>query len=601
MTSYVRGPGITLRCWNVTSRVMFWMLISQANSIRNHESSQRFRPAFVRNPKHPSVLRACSSEVKHDLQTRTLWRNPGIGLLREELSAVDTHGQMVSCPRQRFNRVHARNGHGGNEIGRHGMLSPVSQNTSTSTSGLGQASVYAALEELKQGRPVVVTDDADRENEGDLIFAAQRATRKLMAFVVRYTSGVICVAMQGERLEELGLRQMVDTNEDPKGTAFTISVDVKGQGVTTGISACDRAATLRALADPSCTEQDFCRPGHIFPLRSRSGGVLERGGHTEAAVDLMLLAGLFPAGGLCELVCDDGEMMRARDLESFRDQHRLVMTTIADIRAYREELVRQHEHQFGQPLRHYKTMNNLVSPNVRRGSVARLPTEHGPFQIICFVEASGLEHAVLARGFTSLQHDVPSPIMYQHDKGTVDWHSNLVISSAAKQVLQSDSTLPDHDMPAPLVRIHSECATGDIFSSRRCDCGEQLEIAMADISSEVMGLLLYIRGHEGRGIGLNSKLAAYALQDRGRDTVEANRDQGLPVDARSYAVAAAMLFDLGISQVRLMTNNPSKCDALRRLGINVTERVPLLTAPNAENYDYLLTKQRKMGHILNLP
>jgi len=413
---------------------------------------------------------------------------------------------------------------------------------------LGRESVENALAELRAGRPVLVTDDADRENEGDLIFAAENVTPETIAFTVRHTSGVICVALPGSRLDELHLRPMVTRNEDPKGTAFAVTVDLKGGDVTTGISAADRARTIRALADPAAGPERFCRPGHIFPLRARPGGVLERGGHTEAAVDLSRLAGLAPLGGLCEVVRDvDGEMSRWDDLRTFAAEHDLVLTTIADLQAYR------------------RAVGDVPAPpqpapakGLARSAATRMPTAHGPFEAICYEDPAGHEHVVLVTG---------------------------------------DLTSTD----APLVRIHSECATGDLFGSMRCDCGPQLQRSLVELQKAESGCLVYLRGHEGRGIGLHAKLAAYAIQDAGRDTVEANLDLGHSVDARSYEIAAAVLADLGIDRVRLLTNNPAKCDALTELGIAVEERVPLVTTPNEENYKYLLTKQRKMGHLLGLP
>ncbi|KAJ8612837.1 hypothetical protein CTAYLR_002072 [Chrysophaeum taylorii] len=446
---------------------------------------------------------------------------------------------------------------------------------------LGQETVVRALEELKRGRAVVVTDDADRENEGDLIFAAELATPETMAFVVRHTSGVVCVALRGDRLDELALPAMVSRNEDPKGTAFAVSVDLRGHGVTTGISASDRAKTIKALADPRFSAADFCRPGHLFPLRARPGGVLERGGHTEAAVDLAVLAGLYPAGALCEIVRDeDGEMSRGEDLERFAKDHGLVVTTIEDIRAYRRQL----ETNSSDPPVHVARTTKRI----------RLPTKHGEFDAICFIEAgTGLEHVALVRGETLPMDD---------DDDDDDGLAAVRTPPSDDDEEQPRPVSPDSspERRVPLVRVHSECATGDIFGSRRCDCGEQLERAMIDIAAQPSGILLYIRGHEGRGIGLGAKLEAYALQDRGRDTVDANIDLGFPVDARSYDAAAAILVRLGITEVRLMTNNPAKCDALRAGGIAIRERIPIITAPNKDNYNYLLTKQRKMGHVLNL-
>ncbi|EGB11708.1 hypothetical protein AURANDRAFT_20787 [Aureococcus anophagefferens] len=406
---------------------------------------------------------------------------------------------------------------------------------------------------MRRGEPVVVTDDADRENEGDLIFAAETATAETLAFTVRHTSGVICVAMPGDRLDELRLGPMVAKNEDPKGTAFAVSVDLLGGDMTTGISASDRARTLRALADPRSGHERFCRPGHLFPLRARPGGTLERGGHTEASVDLARLAGLAPAGALCEIVRDeDGEMARWDDLGEFAKTHNLAFTTIADIQQYRRS---------PEPY-------PLV---LERGTMTRMPTAYGDFDAVVFADvASGLEHVALLKG----------------DLGE--------LANADRRDIPRPERRKPSTAPPP------ECATGDIFGSRRCDCGEQLQRSLELVRASG-GVLLYLRGHEGRGIGLGAKLRAYALQDRGRDTIEANADQGLPVEARTYGAAAAMLRDLGVDAVRLLTNNPAKCDALAAFGIAVAARVPLVTTPNEDNVAYLRTKQARMGHDLGLP
>ncbi|MEM7518582.1 MAG: 3,4-dihydroxy-2-butanone-4-phosphate synthase, partial [Planctomycetota bacterium] len=349
---------------------------------------------------------------------------------------------------------------------------------------LGRETVVAAIAEIKAGRPVVVTDDADRENEGDLIFAAESATPETIAFVVRHTSGVICVAALGARLDELQLPPMVDKNQDPKGTAFTVSVDLK-KGVTTGISAADRARTIRALADPSEGPDSFCRPGHIFPLRARPGGVLERGGHTEAAVDLAVLAGLYPAGGLCEIVRDeDGEMSRGDDLEKFRKAHNLVATTIEDIRAYRRELGDVFEQKDEAP--------RSVSISRLSQTKIRLPTKHGVFEAVAFIEpGSSLEHIALLKGFELDEAGDVTEIIAAEETAARNG-SERETTQAAQEANGSRFESP------PLVRVHSECATGDIFGSRRCDCGEQLERSMVEITKQDRGILLYIRGHEGR-------------------------------------------------------------------------------------------------------
>jgi len=386
-----------------------------------------------------------------------------------------------------------------------------------------------------RGEFVVVVDDADRENEGDLIVAAEKVTPEQIAFMVRHTSGVICLPVVGERLDELRLPLMVSENTDARRTAFTVSVDYIS-GTTTGISAADRAATIRAVVDPRTRPSDLARPGHIFPLRYREGGVLTRAGHTEAAVDLARLAGLYPAGVLCELVNDDGTMARLPQLEAFAATHGFAVISIADLIAHR---------------RHREKL-------VRRVAEASLPTEFGLFRAVGFESLlDGTHHVALVRGEVDGAADV-------------------------------------------LVRVHSECLTGDVFGSRRCDCGHQLHTALRRVAEEERGVVLYLRGHEGRGIGLLHKLAAYALQENGRDTVEANEDLGLPVDARDYGIGAQILVDLGVTSMRLLTNNPAKRAGLEGYGLSITARVPLHTRPTAENRDYLATKVAKMGHLIDL-
>ncbi len=390
-----------------------------------------------------------------------------------------------------------------------------------------------ALAALRAGRPVVVADDADRENEGDLIFAADLATPELMAFTIRHTSGVICVPMPGARLDALGLELMARRNTDPFRTAFTVSVDAR-HGVTTGISAADRAMTVRLLADPRCGPADLVQPGHLFPLRAADGGVLARPGHTEAAVDLLRLAGLGEVGVIAELVNDDGTMQRGPDLRAFADRHDLRLITV------------------GQLIEHRR---RAESQQVRLVETA-LPTSHGVFRAVGYRDTiGGAEHLALVRG------DVAG-------EGPV------------------------------LTRVHSECLTGDAFGSLRCDCGPQLDLALGQIAAAERGVLVYLRGHEGRGIGLAAKLQAYALQDRGRDTVDANLELGLPVDARDYAAAAQILRDLGVHQVDLLTNNPAKADQLSRYGVAVTSRVPLPVHPQPHNQAYLRTKRDRLGHDL---
>ena len=393
-----------------------------------------------------------------------------------------------------------------------------------------------ALDELRRGGPVVVADDDERENEADLILAAEKATPQSIAFTVRHTSGLICVALEGGRATELDLPPMVAQNGESQSTAFTVSVDLK-HGITTGISATDRSATIRALASRTAKASDFVRPGHVFPLRARAGGVLERRGHTEAATDLMRIAGLQPAGVLCELVDDGGGMLRGPALRAFAREHRLPFLTIDELAAYRR----------------------CTEPLVAHVSEARLPTRYGLFRA----------HVYRAR-FGSQEH-----VALVH--GEVRGASNV------------------------LVRVHSECLTGDAFASVRCDCREQLELAMERVTAAGSGVIVYLRGHEGRGIGLASKLAAYQLQDAGRDTVEANLALGLPVDSRSYAMGAQILTDLGLTSLRLMSNNPAKFSELEDHGLKIVERVPLITTPTVENARYLRTKQNSLGHRLELP
>lgn len=395
------------------------------------------------------------------------------------------------------------------------------------------ATINEAVEAIANGEFVVVVDDEDRENEGDLIIAGDAMTPEKMGFMVRYTSGVVCLAAEGTRLDELRLPPMVTHNTESLRTAFTISID-STHGTTTGISAADRSATVRAFCDPTTSEGDFNRPGHIFPLRYHPGGVLRRAGHTEAAVDLARLAGRYPAGVLCEMVHDDGSVMRLQELERFAKEHDLKLITIADLIAYRRATERV----------------------VRRMSEARIPTEYGDFRAVGYESlVDGREHVALVMGDVAGMKDV-------------------------------------------LTRVHSECLTGDVFGSKRCDCGYQLDDALRLIAEEGTGVLLYIRGHEGRGIGLMHKLQAYALQDDGRDTVQANVDLGFPPDARDYGVGAEILTDLGLTSLRLMTNNPIKRAGIEGYGLSISERVPLQTAPTNENRAYLQTKAAKLGHDL---
>ena len=394
-------------------------------------------------------------------------------------------------------------------------------------------SVERAIDDIAAGKAVVVVDDEDRENEGDIIFAASKATPELMAFTIRHSSGVICVPMPADMLDRLEIPLMTPHNKDKLRTAYTISVDAR-DGVSTGISAADRAHTARVLADSATEPWEITRPGHVFPLRYREGGVLVRRGHTEAAVDLAKLAGLTPAGVLVEVVNDDGTMKRGPELREFADEHGLAMISIEDLVRYR----RRHE-------RH-----------VERVAETRLPTEFGDFTAYGYrITIDDSEHIALVYGDISGDEPV-------------------------------------------LTRVHSECLTGDVFASHRCDCGPQLHEALQAVVDEGRGVVVYLRGHEGRGIGLVAKLQAYALQDGGRDTVDANLDLGLPADARHYGTATQVLRDLGVESVKLLTNNPDKSRNLEDYGVRVAERVPLTPHPNDHNLAYLLTKRDRMGHEL---
>src|ERR1700739_4979602 len=396
-------------------------------------------------------------------------------------------------------------------------------------------SVERAIADIAAGKAVVVIDDEDRENEGDLIFAAEKATPELVAFMVRYTSGYLCVPLDGAVCDRLGLLPMYAVNQDKHGTAYTVTVDAKN-GVGTGISASDRATTMRLLADPSSVADDFTRPGHVVPLRAKEGGVLRRPGHTEAAVDLATLAGLQRAGAICEIVSqkDEGAMPQTEELRLFADEHGLALISIADLIAHR----RRHE------------------KHVERIAEARIPARNGEFRAV---------------GYTRIYDDVEHVALMRGDVG---------------------------DGEDVLVRVHSECLTGDVFGSRRCDCGPQLDAAMAMIAREGRGVVLYMRGHEGRGIGLMHKLQAYQLQDAGADTVDANLELGLRPEPRDYGLGAQILYDLGVRSMRLLTNNPAKRVGLDGYGLHIIKRVPLPVRANAENIRYLLTKRDRMGHDL---
>jgi 3,4-dihydroxy 2-butanone 4-phosphate synthase/GTP cyclohydrolase II len=395
-------------------------------------------------------------------------------------------------------------------------------------------SIDDAVAAISMGKAVVVVDDPGRENEGDLIFAAQLATPELTGFMIRYTSGYVCVGMTGAHLDRLGLPPMTAVNEDAKGTAYAVSVDARDVEAT-GISAKDRSHTSRRLASPETQPYDLTRPGHVMPLRAVEGGVLRRAGHTEASVDLAHMAGLMAAGALCELVNDDGSMMRAPECRSFADEHGLVMISIRDLIAHRARRERL----------------------VERVAAARMPTEFGDFTAYGYRNIlDGVDHIALVCGEIGNGKDV-------------------------------------------LTRVHSECLTGDVMSSLRCDCGPQLDAALAAVGQEGRGVVLYLRGHEGRGIGLLHKLQAYELQDAGRDTVDANLELGLPMDARDYGIGAQILADLGIRSMRLLSNNPAKRAGLEGYGLSISDRVPLVITPNEHNMHYLKTKAERMGHELS--
>ncbi|MET7932929.1 bifunctional 3,4-dihydroxy-2-butanone-4-phosphate synthase/GTP cyclohydrolase II [Streptomyces sp. NPDC005322] len=395
--------------------------------------------------------------------------------------------------------------------------------------------VERAIADIAAGRPVVVVDDEDRENEGDLIVAAETITPEIVAFMMTECRGLICATLDATDIARLDLPQMVEQNSESMGTAFTVSVDATaGHGVTTGISAADRATTLRLLAAPDSTPGDFARPGHIFPLRARPGGVLARNGHTEAGVDLARLAGLRPAAAIVEIAGEDGAMLRLPELVAFARKHGLAIISIEDLIAHRRP----------------------AEPLVRREAETRLPTAFGDFRAYGYrATTDGVEHIALVQGEIGDGEDV-------------------------------------------LVRVHSECLTGDVFHSLRCDCGPQLHASLERVTAEGRGVVLYLRGHEGRGIGLLSKLRAYELQELGRDTLDANLELGLPADARDYAAGAEILADLGVRSLRLMTNNPEKTTALVRHGLRVTGREPMPVQAGEHNLRYLRTKRDRMGHDL---
>lgn len=397
------------------------------------------------------------------------------------------------------------------------------------------APIDEIIEAMGRGEMVIMVDDADRENEGDLIIAAEDATPDSVGFMLRHTSGIICLPIVGDRLDELELPMMVAKNTDVRRTAFTISVDA-ADGTTTGISAADRYRTIQALIDPSTKPNDLARPGHMYPLRYEPGGVLKRAGHTEAAVDLAELAGKYPAAVLAEVMNDDGSVAKLPDLEVFAKEHGMLIGTIADL------------------IEHRRHQEKLVEKVVE----ARIPTRHGEFRAV---------------GYRSLVDDRQHIALVKGEIG---------------------------DGEGVLTRVHSECLTGDVFGSMRCDCGEQLDSALQRVAEEGRGVVLYIRGHEGRGIGLLHKLAAYRLQDEGFDTVDANVNLGLPVDSRDYGVGSQILYDIGVRSMRLLTNNPVKRAAIEGYGLSIQERIPIALPANDENRSYLRTKADRMGHQLDL-
>jgi 3,4-dihydroxy 2-butanone 4-phosphate synthase/GTP cyclohydrolase II len=404
----------------------------------------------------------------------------------------------------------------------------------TKKTEMGLSSIEEAIEEYRAGRFVIIVDDQDRENEGDLTMAAQFVDADAVNFMARYARGLICVPMTGQRLEELRIPMMVERNDSHFGTPFTIAVEAR-RGVTTGISAADRACTIQVLADPQSVPEDLVRPGHIFPLRARDGGVLVRAGQTEASVDLCRLAGLRPVAVVCEIMKVDGTMARMPDLKRFATHHHLKIISVNDLISYR--------------LRKDKLIERVTETS--------LPTPYGPFRAVAY-------------------------------RSMIDPDEHLAL-------VMGDITTPE----PVLVRVHSQCVTGDVFGSLRCDCGEQMNEALRRIGEEGRGVLLYMR-QEGRGIGLHNKLRAYALQDEGLDTVEANHALGFPADRRDYGIGMQILADLGIREMRLLTNNPAKRAGLEGYGLKVVERVPIIIEPNAFNMHYLETKRTKLGHLLGV-
>ncbi len=400
---------------------------------------------------------------------------------------------------------------------------------------MGLSTIAEAIEDIKAGRFVIIVDDEDRENEGDLALAAEKISTEAVNFMAKHGRGLICLPVTGQRLDELGIPQMVGQNTSKFSTAFTVSVDAK-HGTTTGISAADRAQTIKTVVDPTTRPDDLVKPGHIFPLRAKEGGVLVRAGQTEAIVDLARLAGLYPAGVICEIMNEDGSMARLPELEVISDKFGIKIISVADLIAHRR--------------RHEKLVHRVAE--------AKLPTRYGEFTAIAYKsDTDPDEHLALVMGDIATEEPV-------------------------------------------LVRVHSECLTGDVFGSLRCDCGDQIALAMQNIASEGRGVFLYMR-QEGRGIGFHNKIRAYALQDKGLDTVEANLSLGFPSDLRDYGIGAQILADLGLHQIRLLPNNPKKVIGLEGYGLEVVETIPVIITPNPYNRDYLKTKQKKMGHRLEIP